>query len=228
MRRVVSTAVQPAAVFAGLRTHLLQQGGDDLRSRRGNRGRHDRGQDRAHHRRSASRALPVSACPAPLHPEEGWEAAAVRSAIVVGQAARRSDPPVVRGVLRAAVLRALPRLPARPGLPHRPGRGGENLDRDQLVYRGRHLPVLRPARSSGHARHAGREDPRQPDASADRPDAASWVPGGLGVERHAQRRAAGRGSLPVPVQHLPGSAGQVRRHNAVAGIQPRGAQETQS
>ena len=44
-----------------------------------------------------------------------------------------------------------------------------------------------------------------------RSDAGCRVLGGLGVERHAQRRAAGRGSLPVPVQHLPGSAGQVRR-----------------
>ena len=51
---------------------------------------------------------------------------------------------------------------------------------------------------------------------------------GLGVERHAQRRAAGRGSLPVPVQHLPGPAGQVRRDSPGAGIHPRCAQETQS
>ena len=52
--------------------------------------------------------------------------------------------------------------------------------------------------------------------------------GGLGVERHAQRRAAGRGSLPVPVQHLPRPAGQVRRSSSVAGIHPRCAQEFQS
>ena len=57
---------------------------------------------------------------------------------------------------------------------------------------------------------------------------ASRVPGGLGVERHAQRRAAGRGALPVPVQHLPGPVGQVRRDDPDAGIQPRRAQETQS
>ena len=38
------------------------------------------GQDRAHHRRVASRALPVSARSAALHPEEGWEAAAAGSA----------------------------------------------------------------------------------------------------------------------------------------------------
>ena len=45
----VSAVVQPAAVLAGLRAHLLQQGSDDPRTRRGNRGRHDAGQDRAHH-----------------------------------------------------------------------------------------------------------------------------------------------------------------------------------
>ena len=38
---------------------------------------------------------------------------------LVGQAAARSDPPAAGGVLRAAVLRPLPRLPARPGLSHR-------------------------------------------------------------------------------------------------------------
>jgi hypothetical protein len=41
----------------------------------------------------------VSARPAALHPNEGREAAAVGSAVVVGQAARRSDPPAVGGLL---------------------------------------------------------------------------------------------------------------------------------
>ena len=82
------------------------------------------------------RALPVSARQAALHPKEGRDAAPAGSAVVVGQAARRSDPPAVGGVLRAAVLRALPRLPARPGLPHRLARGGGHLDRGELVYRG--------------------------------------------------------------------------------------------
>ena len=115
---------------------LLQQRSDDARTWRGNRGRHDDGLDRRDHRRGASRALPISARPAPLHSQEGWEAAAAGSAVMVGQAAGRSDPPAVGGVSRAAVLRALTRLPARPGLPHRLGRGGQDLDRDQLVYRG--------------------------------------------------------------------------------------------
>ncbi len=45
-----------------------------------------------------------------------------------GKAGRRSRPPTVGGVLRAAVLRSLPLLPARPGLPHRVARGGDYLD----------------------------------------------------------------------------------------------------
>ena len=44
---------------------------------------------------------------------------------------------------------------------------------------------------------------------------------------YAQRRAAGRGPLPVPVQRLPGSAGQVRRGNSAAGIHPRRRQKGQ-
>jgi RNA polymerase primary sigma factor len=57
------------------------------------------------------------------------------SAVVVGQATRRSDPPAVGDVLRAAVLRPLPRLPSRPRLPHRPARRGRWMDWDNLVYR---------------------------------------------------------------------------------------------
>ena len=50
----------------------------------------------------------------------------------------------------------------------------------------------------------------------------------LGVERHAQRRAAGRGSLPVPVLDLPAQVGPLRRDGSDAGIHPRRAQEFQS
>ena len=82
---------------------------------------------------------------APLHPEEGREAEAAWSAFMVGQAARRSRASSLGGVLRAAVLRSFPRLPARSWLPHRLARRGGRLDRDDLVYRGRHLPLLRPA-----------------------------------------------------------------------------------
>jgi Type II intron maturase/Reverse transcriptase (RNA-dependent DNA polymerase) len=59
------------------------------------------------------------------------------------------------------------------------------------------------------------------------PDAASRIPGGLEVERYAQRRAAGRCCFTNPVQHLFGSVGQVRRHSPIAGIHPRGGQKTQ-
>ena len=125
----------PQLYLAGLRAHLLQQGSDDARTRRGNRGRHDDGQDRAHHRRVASRALPLQARQAALHPKEGREAAAAWSAIVVGQATRRSRTSAVGGVLRAAVLRALPWLPPRPRLSHRTARRGGRMDGDNLVYR---------------------------------------------------------------------------------------------
>ena len=60
------------------------------------------------------------------------------------------------GVLRAAVLRPLPRVPSRPGLPHRAARGGQHLDRDDLVHRGRHRRLLRVARPPGHARRRWR------------------------------------------------------------------------
>src|SRR5207302_4836615 len=43
---------------------------------------------------------------------------------VVGQARRRSDAPAVGGLLRADVLRSLPRFSSRPGLPYRSAGGG--------------------------------------------------------------------------------------------------------
>jgi hypothetical protein len=42
-------------------------------------------------------------------------------------------------------------------------------------------------------------------------------PGGPGVECHAQRHAARPGSLPAPVEHLPGSVGPFRRKSSDAG-----------
>ena len=71
--RAVPTAVQPAAVPAGLRAHLRQRRGDDAGGHRGDRGRHVPGEDRRDHRRDAPRALPVHAGPAGLHPEEERE-----------------------------------------------------------------------------------------------------------------------------------------------------------
>ena len=62
---------------------------------------------------------------------------------LVGQAGRRGSAPAAGGLLRATVLRPFPRVPSRPGLPHRAPRGGQHLDRDELVHRGRHLRLLR-------------------------------------------------------------------------------------
>ena len=49
---------------------------------------------------------------------------------------------VVRLLLEAyyepTVLRPFPRVSSRPGLPHRAAGGGQHLDRDDLVHRGRH------------------------------------------------------------------------------------------
>ena len=56
------------------------------------------------------------------------------------------------GVLRADVLRPVPRVPARPGLPHRFAGGGQHLDRDDLVHRRRHRRLFRELDHRGHAR----------------------------------------------------------------------------
>ena len=58
------------------------------------------------------------------------------------------------------VLRPITRFPPRTRLSHRAERGGDHLDRDNLVNRRGHRPVFRPARSFGHARNTWREDPR--------------------------------------------------------------------
>ena len=69
-------------------------------------------------------------------PKKNGKTAPAGPADLVGQAGRRSGAPAAGGVLRAAVLRPLPRVPSRPGLPHRAARGGQHLDRDDLVHRG--------------------------------------------------------------------------------------------
>ena len=61
--------------------------------------------------------------------------------------------------------------------------------------------------SRGDARDPGGEDPRWPVPAAGARHAQGRIPGGLDLARHAQRRAAGRGGLPDPVQHLPAQAG---------------------
>src|SRR5439155_26521320 len=74
--------------------------------------------------------------------------------------------PAVGGVLRATVLRPVPRVSSRPGLAHRATRGGYHLDGDGLVHRGWHLRLLRLARPRGHAGRAGGAYPRQPVSAA--------------------------------------------------------------
>ena len=59
-------------------------------------------------------------------PKKNGQAAAARPAALVGQAGRRGGAPAPGGVLRAAVLRPLPRFPSWPGLPHRAERGGSD------------------------------------------------------------------------------------------------------
>ena len=118
-------------------------------------------------------------------------------------------------------------FPSRPGLPHRVAGGGQHLDRDDLVHRGRHRRLLRSLGSRRDDRDPGGEDPRQPVPAAGAQHARSRIPGGLGLERHAQRCAAGRGRIPGPVQHLSAQAGHVRRDGSDPGIHPRGTQGAQ-
>ena len=69
-------------------------------------------------------------------PKKSGKLQAARPAALVGQAGRRGGTAAAGGVLRAAVLRPFAWFPSRPGLPHRIARGGEYLDRDNLVHRG--------------------------------------------------------------------------------------------
>jgi len=77
---------------------------------------------------------------------------------LVGQAAARGHPAAAGGLLRAAVLRPLPRVPPRPRVPHGPAGDQSQLARDDLVRRGRHHRLLRVARPFGSSVDPGRED----------------------------------------------------------------------
>ena len=70
------------------------------------------------------------------------------------------------------------------------------------------------------ASDSGGEDPRQPVPRPDPPDAHGRIPGGLDMERHALRRAAGRGRLPNPRQHLSAQVGCLCRDGPDSGIHP--------
>ena len=76
-------------------------------------------------------------------PKKNGKLAPSRLAAVVGQAGRRSGPPPFGGVLRAAVLRPLARVPPRPRLSHRLAGDSQRLDRDDVVHRRRHFRLLR-------------------------------------------------------------------------------------
>ena len=102
-----------------------------------------------------------------LYPEKEREDPSARAADLDGQAGWRGGAPAVGGVLRAAVLRPLARVPAWSGLSYRAAGGGQHLDGDDLVRRGRHLRLFREFRSLGDARDPGGEDPRQPVPAAD-------------------------------------------------------------
>ena len=112
--------------------------------RRGDRGRHDAGQDRAHHRRVASRALPVQARQAHYIPKKDGKQ-------------RPLGLPSWSDKLLGEVVRLLLEAYYEPQFSdhshgYRPGRAvtppcarWRNVDGNDLVYRGRHLPLFRRA-----------------------------------------------------------------------------------
>lgn len=71
-----------------------------------------------------------------------------------------------------------------------------------------------------HALAAGGENPRQPVPPAHQTDAASRVPGGLGMECNAQWRATRRCRITHPLQYLFGPVGQVRRNSSYTRTHP--------
>jgi hypothetical protein len=91
---VVSASVQPGVVPACLREDLPQRRLHDARRRRGDRGRHEPGEDPGDHRCAAIRALSMDPGPTCLHRQERvtGKASPAGSAHMVGQAAAGSDP----------------------------------------------------------------------------------------------------------------------------------------
>src|SRR4030081_1877443 len=90
------------------------------------------------------------------------KASPVGVAVVVGQAVAGSDPLPLGSVLRAAVLRPLPRFQAGEGMSYRSCGDIGLVARDNVVHRGRHLPMFRPIGSYSAAIHSGRGHSRQP------------------------------------------------------------------
>ena len=87
--------------------------------------------------------------------------------------------------------------------------------------------MLRHPGPRGPAVDPAREDPRQPLPAVDREPAPGRIPGGLALQRHAERQPARRGGQPDPLEHLPGPAGSVRRDDAPPEVQPRRPTQTQ-
>ena len=86
----------------------------------------------------------------------------------------------------------------RPRMSHRAAGDDRHLDRDRLVYRGRHLRLLR--QSLDHEILLGilaEKIHDQPVPAAYPEHAESRVPGRLGIPRHAQRSSARRRGIPV-------------------------------
>ena len=217
----LSAAIQPEPVPAGLRSHLLKPGSYDQRSHRRDRGRYVAGENRPHHRSLALRAVPVDAGATGQHSQAQRQDQSPGHTDMVGQAAARGHPDDSGSLLRAAVLRPLPRLSTQTGLPHRLGRGGPHLDGHTLVRRGRHQGVLRQHRPRCPVAGARREAPRQPFPTPAQAPAESGLHRGLEVWPHAERNPARRNSQPHPRQRLPGPVGQVRRARADSSTHPR-------
>ena len=78
------------------------------------------------------------------------------------------------------------------------------------------------------SRTLAREDPRQPVPAADAQHAQGRIPGGLDLERDAQRVPQGGVVSPDPVQYLSAPAGRVRRDGSDPGIHPRADQEART
>ena len=214
LERTVSAAVQPGVVSAGLRAHLLQQGRDDARG-------HGRKPWTACHwprssassRRCATSATGSARSGGCYIPKKNGKTAPAGAADLVGQAGRRGGAPAAGGVLRAAVLRPVPRVPSRPGLPHRVARGGQHLDRDDLVHRGRHRRLLR---QSWTMRSCSRSWRRRSTttgscgwcATCSRPD--TWRTGS-GTPRSAGVRKAGSSHRSCPTSTCTGWTSLSRR-----------------
>ena len=217
----VSASVQPGVVPACLREDLPQRRLHDARRQRGDRGRHEPEEDPGDHRCAAVRALSVDPGPTCLHRQERitGKASPAGSAHVVGQAAAGSDPFPVGSVLRAAVLRALPRLQAGQGLSHCSGGSIRIVARDNMVHRGRYFPVFRSAGSRNVAFHPRRGHSRQPLPAADRWTAPGRISGGMALPCDAEWSATRRRPESLALQYLPGPAGQVCREDPPARLQ---------